>query len=201
MLINQVNKTQIPYQYIKRKDELGGDAVSKIEVIKDTVKQMEVRNKFSYDVIVDLDLTSPLRRVDDIYKIVNVLFDKKDADVAFSMTNSRRSPYFNMVDVKEEGYYRTIIESEYVSRQQTPQCFDMNASIYGYRRDFIISEVAKKVFDGKAIGVKVMDTAVLDIDNEEDFELMELLSNYFYNKHKDYGEVYKKVKMMCIENK
>jgi hypothetical protein len=33
------------------------------------------------------------------------------------------------------------------------------------------------------------DTAVLDIDSEEDFELMEVLAGYFYGKYPEYAEV------------
>ena len=67
----------------------------------------------------------------------------------------------------------------------------MNASIYAYRNEFITNENIKSVFDGKSTGYQMMDTAVLDIDSEEDFELMGILARYFFEKHPDFGIVAK----------
>lgn len=38
------------------------------------------------------------------------------------------------------------------------------------------------------------DTAVLDIDSEEDYELMQILAKYFFDKNNDMAEVYSKAK-------
>lgn len=188
-LINQINKTNIEYLYIKRKDELSGDTISKPDVIKDTVWQTENIKNIKYDIIVDLDLTSPIRAVGDIYKIIESIVADPNIDVTFSMAHARRTPFFNQVCQKESGFYNTVIQSQYVTRQEAPICYDMNASIYGYKRNFILAKETKRVFDGRAMGVLVKDTAVLDIDGEEDMELMEVLASYFFNTHTAYGEI------------
>jgi CMP-N,N'-diacetyllegionaminic acid synthase len=95
-----------------------------------------------------------------------------------------------MVSEDSYGFYHPIINHGYVSRQQAPNCYDMNASIYAYRSEFISSDNTKKVFDGRATVWIMKDTAVLDIDNEEDLELMQVLAKYFYDKYKDYNQVY-----------
>lgn len=189
-LINQVNQFNIDYIFVKRKEHLSGDTVSKPDVIKDTVGQAEQNIQSTYDIIIDLDLTSPIRTVDDVYNIINALQDDSNTDVVFSMANARRSPYFNQVNRKESGYYSTVFQSKFVSRQEAPVCYDMNASIYAYKRKFIMNETTRRVFDGNAIGVVVKDTAVLDIDNEEDLELMEVIAEYFFRNYGEYKEIY-----------
>lgn len=193
-LIEQANKSKIEYQYIPRILELSGDIVSKLMVIKDTLLKVENISKRKYDIVVDLDLTSPIRTISNIYDIIETLDCDIHTELVFSMVNSRRSPYFNLVDQKDDGFFNTVVQSNYVTRQEAPKCYDMNASIYAYRRAFLINENSKRVFDGKAKGICVMDTAVLDIDNEEDLELMEVLGDYFYTKYPELTEIKEKIK-------
>lgn len=199
-LVTQINKTNIRTTFIPRKEDLGGDFVSKTDVIKDTLFQIEHQKNYHYDIVVDLDLTSPLRKVEDINGVIQTLLANEKADVVFSITDARRSPYFNMVSEDEEGHCRIISNQNYVSRQQAPKCYDMNASIYAYRKSFIASEKTTKVFDGEAMAWKMKDTAVLDIDSEEDFELMQLLARYFYGKEDDYNEVYTGIKAIITRS-
>ncbi|MDF2511453.1 MAG: acylneuraminate cytidylyltransferase [Herbinix sp.] len=192
-LVEQAARTNIAFVHIPRKQELAGDVVSKTDVIKDTVKVMEKINSVQYDYIIDLDLTSPLRGVEDIRGVINTLISNQHAQVCFSATNPRRLPFFNMVARNEEGFYFPLINKGYISRQQAPECFDMNASIYAYQREFIISEHTNKIFDGKALLWLMKDTAVLDIDCEEDMELMQVLAQYFYSKYDEMGEIHREI--------
>lgn len=181
-LLKQLDKSQIEYIYIPRLVDLAGDVVSKISVIKDTLEKAEKQTGIIYDVIVDLDLTSPLRTVSDIKGTIDVAVRHKDVEIAYSVTDSRRSPYFNMVSKNEDGYYNTVLPSKFVSRQETPKCYDMNASIYAYKKEYLVSG---RIGERKAAIWKMQDTAVLDIDSEEDFELLEVLSQYFWSKSKE----------------
>lgn len=189
-LIKQLDDIDFMYSYIPRELELAGDTISKVAVIKDSFNKMEEQEGKKYDIVVDLDITSPLRRKDDLFGIINILTSNPNANLSFSMTNSRRSPYFNMVCPNENNLFETIIESSFIARQQAPKCFDMNASLYAYKRDFLINTSNKKVFDGNTIGYLMPDTAVLDLDNFEDFELLEIIAPYFYNQYIEYKEVF-----------
>lgn len=189
-LIEQIAETKVTYHHIKRRDDQCGDFVSKTDVIKETLKDMQRMKGFQYDIVVDLDLTSPLRSVKDVKGTIDSLILNQEAEVAFSATDSRRLPYFNMVAEDKNGFYQPIINKGYVSRQQAPKCYDMNASIYAYRNKFISARDTAKVFDGKAIAWIMKDTAVLDIDSEEDLELMQVLAKYFFDRYEEYKEVY-----------
>lgn len=186
-LIELVLKQNIvPVKLIKRKSELAGDAVAKVEVIKDTFLSCL---EFNPDVIIDLDITSPMRRVEDIESIVNE-YKKNVYDVVFSVVEARRSPYFNMVEKKSDGFYRKICESQYTARQQSPKGYELNASIYAYSPRFLAGEIIKTILEYNC-GISIMpDYLVLDIDSEEDFQMMQILHCYYCKEDKKLDEVY-----------
>lgn len=170
---------------IERKEELGLDNTPKIAVISNCLEVMKKRKDDNYDMVVDLDITSPLRTVDD----VNNLIEKKiesNADVVFSVTNSRRNPYFNMVKKGDNGYER-VITSNFNARQEAPEIFDVNASVYAYSPKFL--ESGKGIFDGRCDIIKMMDTAVLDLDHENDLELMQLIAEYLFDTKAEFSQV------------
>jgi CMP-N,N'-diacetyllegionaminic acid synthase len=170
---------------IRRSDELGGDAVPKIAVIHDCLTQMEQRKKKTYDVVVDLDITSPLRKVQDLYHLVDTHV-RTGADVTTSVTDSRRNPYFNMVRKTEHGY-KKVLDADFTARQQAPQTFDMNASLYAYRPDFLDKNLG--VLDGYCECIHMEDTGILDLDHENDLTLMEVIARYLYGSDPQFSEV------------
>lgn len=186
LLRQQLDELQAEYIYIPRAEELAGDTVSKKDVIRDTLIKCEERENITFDVVIDLDLTSPLRTVEDIKGTLDELEKNKGADIAYSVAPSRRSPYFNMVAKKEDGYYHTVTETQFTTRQQCPACYDMNASIYAYRRAYTLAE---HVLPRKEVVWQMKDTGILDIDSESDYELMQVIAEYFYQKYPAYGEI------------
>lgn len=173
---------------IRREESLGGDVVPKVSVIKDCVFRSEKMFKISYDIVVDLDITSPLRTVKDVQNAIERKLSRDDTDVVSSVTDSRRNPYFNMVK-EENGYYVQAIRSEFTARQQAPVLYDENASIYVYSTKALREKDAATFFGDRTDAIFMKDTAVLDIDSEEDFELMEVLAEYFYKKYPEYNEI------------
>lgn len=174
------------FDIITRKVELGEDSTPKIAVVANCLEIMRQRKNIYYDVVVDLDITSPLRTVRDIQNLVEKKCSCSSADVIFSVTEARRNPYFNMVKKTREGVER-VIQSNYNTRQDAPEIYDMNASLYAYSPDFLSS--GKMIFEGKADMIEMLDTAVLDIDCEADFELMQVISQFLFLKYPEYGEV------------
>lgn len=175
-------KLKIKVEIIKRDRELAVDNAPKINVIHNSYLVIKERLQKKYDLIIDLDITSPLRTLKDLENIVEKKIHS-NADVVFTVTESRRNPYFNMVKKVDSGYVR-VISSNFNARQEAPEIFDMNASIYAYSPDFLMS--GKAIFEGKCEITKMKDTGVLDIDNENDFELMEVVAKYLFYKYDDY---------------
>lgn len=162
---------------VDRKEDLAGDSAPKVEVIKDTYLQCEEE----YDVVVDLDITSPIRRLCDVENAIVKLGENKKCDLVFSVVPSRRSPYFNMVE-KKSDYYGKICESNYTARQQAPKVYELNASIYAYNPVFLSKKIERTILDYNCEIVVMDDYLVLDIDSEEDFEMMEKLLDVWIEK-------------------
>ncbi len=178
-------------QCVERKKELAGDRVPKVDVIRDTFFAFD-----AVDVVIDLDLTSPLRRVEDIENIINE-YKRKPYDIVFSVVNARRSPYFNMVESQPDGYFRKICRSDYTARQQAPAGYELNASIYAYQPDFLRQKIGKTILDYRC-GIAVMpDFLVLDIDSEEDFEMMQFLHEFYCQTDSGLQKIYETAGAMC----
>ncbi len=187
-LVNIVKRSDMcPVDWIPRKESLSGDTVSKVSVIRDTYLEMKTEKGYDYDMIVDMDITSPLRTLRDIQNLIEKMEEAK-SDVVFTVTDARRNPYFNMVKKSDKGYVR-VIKSDYTARQQTPALYDMNASMYAYNPQFLIS--GKEIFQGYCEVVKMYDTGILDLDHENDLELMEVIAEYLYSKKEEYAQVKK----------
>ena len=180
-------------EQIIRDEGLSDDFIGKIAVINDCFEKMKARKGIHYDMVVDLDITSPLRTVTDLDRVVALQMEKQ-ADVTTTVTTARRNPYFNQVKRTEHGV-KKVIESNHTARQQAPETFDMNASIYAYNPEYL--KTGKGVLDGYCEIVEMYDTGILDLDHENDFELMEVIAKYLYGNKKEFGIVFDNIKNNC----
>lgn len=114
--------------------------------------------------------------------------------MVFSVVDARRNPYFNMVKENEDGTVSLVCPSEYTARQQCPPVYDMDASIYAYRPEFLRGDTM--LLTGKCGVIRRNDTVVLDLDHERDFEYMQVIAKYMIFNKKDLGlrEILNKVK-------
>lgn len=172
-------------EIIERIPSLGFDNTSKVSVIQNCLEIIKERKSIKYDMVIDLDITSPLRTIEDINNLIQKKINS-DADVVFSVTDSRRNPYFNMVKKIDNSYVR-VIDSCYNTRQEAPEIFDMNASLYAYSPEFLESN--KGIFEGKCDVIKMLDTAVLDLDYEIDFELMQIIAKHLFDKYPTFESI------------
>ncbi len=188
-LLVEIVKAKYPeVTYIPREAALCGDTVPKMAVFQHSLREMERKTGRTYDYLMDLDITSPLRTAQDVENAFNTKDARKDLDLVFSVTEARRNPYFNMVKAVGD-HVEKVIASPFTARQQAPAIFDLNASIYVFRRDFLANNRTGILWDGK-IGVsKMLDTGILDIDSEEDFRLMEVIARYLYDSNPDFAAV------------
>jgi len=176
-IISVVEKCGLKSDY-KRPDYLANDTVGKIDAIKDVLLYSEKKNACTYDYVLDLDVTSPLRTLQDLIDAFAIIRNDETAVNLFSVNEAGRSPYFNMVEQKRNGYYAQIVKPEgYVfTRQSAPKCFDLNASFYFYKRRFFDEGYRGAITDKSLI--YVMPHTCFDIDHPIDFEIMTyLLSN------------------------
>jgi len=160
--------------FFKRSDEMASDTAGKLDVIKDAFVRSEEYYNRTFDYLIDLDATAPLRSVEDIINSFNQ-FKENNNDNLITAMPSRRSPYFNLVEQNKDGkvYLSKKLDSAVVRRQNAPKSYDMNASIYIWKRDIILN---KNSLFLETTGLYVMpEERSIDIDNELDFEFVEFL--------------------------
>ena len=186
---------EFPVTVLKRDDSLTGDKVPKVAVIYDCLNRASEISETDYDVVVDLDITSPLRKVEDIKNAIDRKMSRPEVDVVYSVTPSRRNPYFNMVK-NENGFFCKAIPSAFTTRQEAPVFYDMNASIYAYSPNALRTKEQSTFFNDNCDAVIMQDTGILDIDSEEDYELMQVIASHLFNNVCAYKEVYDKAANM-----
>ena len=179
--------------YLPRGAELGGDRVPKVEVYKDSFARMETLASKQYDAMIDLDITSPLRTESDIENAFAKKQSRDDLDLVFSVCEARRNPWFNMVKTVDD-HVEQVCKSEFTGRQQAPDVYDVNASIYVFKRNFLATNTDGMLWRGK-IGISVMmDTGIIDIDSEHDYLLMEAIAQHLYAHYPEFAAVQENIR-------
>lgn len=160
--------------FFKRDPEISTDTAGKLDVIKDAFIKSEKYYNKKFDYIIDLDATAPLRSVEDIVLSFELFLDNDNSNLITAMP-SRRSPYFNLIEEDKNGKISLSkkLGSNVLRRQDAPKSYDMNASIYIWKRDVILNE---KVIFLEKTGLYVMpEERSVDIDCELDFKFVEFL--------------------------
>lgn len=180
--------------YLPRGQALAGDTVPKMAVFQDSLVRMEQKTGKTYDYVMDLDITSPLRTGQDIVNAYEQKASRPDLDLVFSVTESRRNPCFNMARDCGDHVEKGVDTATYTARQQAPVFYDVNASIYVFARSFLANNTTGILWEGKIGASKMLDTAILDIDSEEDFLLMEVIAAHLYNTLPEFTAVRENVR-------
>jgi CMP-N-acetylneuraminic acid synthetase len=158
-----------------RPEYLATDTAGKIETIKDILIYTEKKEGRKFDFILDLDVTSPFRTVQDLESAFTLIRDDKDALNIFSVSKAHRNPYFNMVEKGKDGYFKLVKTPErpILSRQTAPIVYDLNASFYFYRREFF-EQNYKNAYTEKSLIFEIPHLC-FDLDEPIDFEFMSYL--------------------------
>ena len=160
--------------FFKRDADMASDTAGKLDVIRDAFVKSEEHYNTKFDYLIDLDATAPLRNVDDILNSFKQLQENNNDNIITAMP-SRRSPYFNLVEVDAKGKVALSkkLSNKVVRRQDAPASYDMNASIYIWKRDIILNE--NSIFLENT-GLYVMpEERSIDIDTELDYKFVEFL--------------------------
>ncbi len=160
--------------FFTRSEEMASDTAGKLDVIKDAFIRSEKYYKQQYDYLIDLDATAPLRNIQDIQDSFKQFLLNNNDNLITAMPG-RRSPYFNLVEVDTYGKVNLSkkLDSNILRRQDAPKSYDMNASIYIWKRDVILNE--NSIFLENT-GLYVMpEERSIDIDTELDYKFVEFL--------------------------
>lgn len=157
-----------------RPAELASDTAGKLPVIRHLVMHEEQRRGKSYEYILDLDVTAPLRTYEDLDAAFAMLKAKPAALNLFSVSFPKHNPYFDMVEQGPDGFVKLCKKPEtaMLSRQQGPRVFELNNSFYFYRRAFF--EPQDPALVERAIAYQ-MDHMCFEIDDAIEMDFLEYL--------------------------
>lgn len=160
---------------VRRPDEMANDTASKLPPIRHAVLTVEENMGVTFDVIVDLDVTSPLRNIEDIKGAVALLEDRNVTNI-LTGAPARKNPYFNILERGHDGVVglsKKLPGDRLERRQDTPDCFDANAAVYVWRRDDFVAR--PDVFYADTLLFEMPEERSNDIDTPLDFEFVEFL--------------------------
>jgi len=153
---------------------LAGDKTGKAVVIKELKEYEEKRLGVTFDYVIDLDVTAPMRNLSDLEIAFESLKSITEAYNIFSVNPASRNPYFNMVETHNDGFVRLVKDiGPVLTRQSTPKVYDMNASFYIFRQKFFTDNCTTSTTQ-KSLAY-VMPHLCFDLDEPLDFLFMEYL--------------------------
>jgi CMP-N,N'-diacetyllegionaminic acid synthase len=167
---------RIPFM---RPAELAQSDSGKFQVWKHALASCEALYAQVYDLYVDLDCTNPLIEPSDvsaaIARFLSIRQTGRPVDAVFTVSPARRNPYFNLVEPDAEGALRMSKTAgpTVLSRQKAPPVFEHVAGVYVLDAEYV--RRAGHLLEGMAYGYEVPDTKAMDVDNELDFQIIELL--------------------------
>ncbi len=163
---------------IKRPSNLSRDKTSKLAAIKHLFKSSENYFKYKFDLIVDLDVSAPLKQSSDIKKCINIIKKEKTFRNLVTLSPSRKNPYFNMVEIDNKGKLKLVKSNKKITaRQQAPKVYDVNAGIYAWNRLGIKKN--KHIINKNTLFHITSHNTSIDIDTIDDFKLVK----YFQKKN------------------
>lgn len=158
----------------KRSSDLATDTASKWEVFKNLVQAYEAKNNTKITHLVDLDVTVPRRLPEHIDSCIK-LSKETDVDVIITGYEPERNPYFNMMEIDEDGTAVIVKKSKesIKNRQEAPLVYSLTPAVYVIKREALFKY--NHWSDAICRILPIPRNLAIDIDTELDFELVEYL--------------------------
>lgn len=160
----------VPFQ---RPDDLASDFATSYDVIMHAINYYADNDKY-FDSVLLLQPTSPNRNQDDFENMIES-YDN-EVDMVVSVKKAKENPYFTLFEENEFGFLDKSKKGDFQRRQDCPDVFAFNGSMYLIRVDAL----KKNTFSGfKKIKKIVMpEERSIDIDTMADW----ILAEYYLNK-------------------
>lgn len=155
-----------------RPEHLCTDTATSRDAILHAVDYYRNEKGRDYDVILQLQPTSPFRTADQIRGCLEV-FANYNPEMVLTAYTPNLNPYYNLYSEDADGYIHRAIQSDYTRRQDCPPVYALNGSIYVYSVEAIRQ---KEIHQFRQV-MKFLVPAKygVDLDTEEDWDLAEFL--------------------------
>jgi CMP-N-acetylneuraminic acid synthetase len=162
---------EVPF---KRPEDLSQDSSPEWGAWRHALNYLQSESGKLPEVMVSVPATAPLRSTKDIESCL-ALYQEGEAEVVITVSDSQRSPYFNMVKENNDGSVSLIIPpaSSTSRRQDAPPVYDITTVCYVLNPEFVLSH--NSIFEGRVKAVHVPRERALDIDTLFDFQMAEYM--------------------------
>ena len=165
-----------------RPEELSGDRISDLQVLTHALVEMERLDRVTYDIVVMLQPTSPLRLTEHVRDTLQKLIDGDwDAVWTVSETDSKNHPLKQLTVSDDRLDYYDQSGKQIIARQQLVPVYHRNGVAYAIRRNCLLDQ---KSIKGERTGALVLEGNLVSIDTYWDLELAE----YIYLKQQEEAE-------------
>jgi N-acylneuraminate cytidylyltransferase/CMP-N,N'-diacetyllegionaminic acid synthase len=158
-----------------RPDDLATDTASKWPVFIHAVETYEKMFGISVDYLVDMDVTVPLKTAEDIDGAIQTALNDINVDVVITGYEPERNPYFNMMEINNDGYAEIVKKREkpIVRRQDAPEVYSLTPAAYVVKKSALYnyehwSKAKCKIYP-------IPRERAVDIDTDIDFKIVEFL--------------------------
>lgn len=157
----------------RRPPELSGDRVGDWDVLIHALYEMEHIDGVTYDIIVMLQPTSPLRKSNHVHATLKMLVEGNwDAVWTLSETDSKDHPLKQMTLLGSTMDYYDLDGKDVIARQQLNPVYHRNGVAYAMTRDCLVNQ---KTIKGRRTGGLVLNGDFVSIDTEWDIALCEFV--------------------------
>jgi CMP-N,N'-diacetyllegionaminic acid synthase len=162
-------------EIIERPAALATDTASKWPVFIHALEIYEQQHNIDVDYLIDMDITVPLKTTADIDGAIQLALNDMETDVVITAYEPERNPYFNMMEINENGFAAIVKKSSkpIVRRQDAPAVYSLCPAAY------VIKKEALYKYDhwsNTKCKLYIMPrNRAIDIDTEFDFKLVEFL--------------------------
>ena len=155
-----------------RPEELSGDFISDMQVLKHALSESESAFKRIFDIILMLQPNSPVRQPRHILDCVNALIKNKlDSCFTVSETDSKAHPLKQLKIVNNKVSYYDPEGELIIARQMLKPVYHKNGVCYAFTRECIM-EKGKVVTDNSS--AVIIDEFTVNIDTMHDLKTAEL---------------------------
>ena len=168
---------EVPF---KRPEELSMDNTGTYEVLLHAVSFFESRGQH-YDTVMLLQPTSPFRQKQHLLDVEKMY--SQELEMVVSVGISHQNPYFNLFEENNMGFLEKSKKSYFQSRQEAPQVYFYNGSLYLIN---VKALKAKPLHKFKRIKKYIMnDLHSVDIDSPLDWAVCETIIKEGYMKNEN----------------
>lgn len=162
-----------------RPPALSGDRVSDIEVLIHALLETEKLDSRTYDIIVMLQPTCPLRKPEHVTAAIGKLINEGyDAVWTVSETDSKFHPLKQLTETRGSLDYYDQRGSSIIVRQQLDKLYHRNGAAYAITRQCLLGQ---KSIKGARCGAVILDDMLVNIDSQQDIEMAE----HYLSRKKD----------------